>query len=86
MFFEFRKLGSLGDVTAFTAGFILLSKAVKFPNFASSQAPLTAPQAVCPKTTTTFVPANLHANSILPKMSSFTKFPATLALKISPIP
>ena len=68
------------------AGLILLNIAVRLPSFASSQAPLTAPQLVCPNTTISFVPANLQANSILPKMSSFTKFPATRALKISPIP
>jgi hypothetical protein len=32
------------------------------------------------------VPANLQANSMLPKMSSFTKLPAILMLKTSPIP
>ena len=83
---EFLKLLSIGSSTASTAGFILLINAVKFPNFASSQAPFTAPQEVCPKTRTILVPANLQANSMLPRISSFTKFPATLALKISPIP
>ena len=83
---EFLKLLSFGSLTASTAGFILLIKAVKFPSLASSQAPFTAPQAVWPNTTIIFVPANLQANSMLPNMSSFTKLPATLALKISPIP
>ena len=57
MFPEFLLLVSIGSDTASTAGFNLLSKVVKLPSLASSQAPFTAPQAVCPKTTITLVPA-----------------------------
>src|SRR4029077_18453318 len=46
-------------------------------------APLIAPHAVCPITSTTLAPATLHANSILPRMSSLAMFPATRALKQS---
>ena len=46
MFAEFLLLVSAGSVTASTAGFSLLIKAVKFPSLASSQAPFTAPHAV----------------------------------------
>ncbi len=56
------------------------------PSFASAIAPFTAPQLVCPITSTNFAPDNAQANSILPRMSSFATFPATRLLNKSPIP
>ena len=86
LFFEFLKDSSLGFVTASTAGSILFIRAVRFPSRAWSQAPLTAPHAVWPKTTISLVPASLQANSILPKISSLTKLPAIRMLNKSPMP
>ena len=83
---SFSKLASVGSFTALTAGVIFSINLVKLPILALSQAPFTAPQAVCPNTTMSFVPANFQANSILPKISAFTKFPAIRTLKISPKP
>jgi hypothetical protein len=45
-----------------------------------------APHDVWPITSTTFAPATLQANSILPMMSSLAMLPATRALKQSPMP
>ena len=86
MLAEVRWLASAGSVMASTAGAIFSNIPVRFPNSAWSQAPFTAPQAVCPRTKISFVPANLQANSMLPKISWLTKFPAMRTLKISPIP
>ncbi len=57
-----------------------------FPNSTFLQAAVTALHLVCPITTTNFDPATLQAYSIEPNTSSLTMFPATLALKTSPIP
>jgi len=75
-----------GFFDGFYCRFDFMIKAVRFPILAWSQAPFTAPQLVCPNTTINLVPASLDANSILPKISSFTKFPAIRILKISPKP
>ena len=47
------------------------SSAVRLPSSTPSQAPLTAPQAVWPRTTISGVPTAAVANSILPSMSTF---------------
>lgn len=57
-----------------------------FPNFTLSIAALIAPHDSCPNTRISLAPDTLHPNSMLPKISSFTKFPATRAKKRSPIP
>ncbi len=64
---------------------MLDNKCVIFPNSTPSQAALTAPQLSCPKTTISLLPATLQEYSKLPKISAFSKFPATLATKTSPI-
>jgi hypothetical protein len=62
------------------AGLILANNPVRLPNTTSSIAPFIAPQAVCPKTKTSFAPETAHANSMLPSRSSLTTFPATRPL------
>jgi len=52
----------------------------------SSIADFIAPQDSCPKTKTNFAPDTLQPYSILTSKSSFTKLPATLPTKRSPIP
>src|SRR6516225_8198556 len=52
----------------------------------NNETPLIAPHEVCPITRTTFAPATLQANSMLPRMSSFEILPATRELKMSPMP
>ena len=69
----------------FTAGCILSNMAVILPSSTWSQAALTAPQLSCPSTKINLLPATLQEYSILPKISVFSKFPATLATKTSPI-
>src|SRR5262249_52451446 len=71
---------------ASTAGRILASSPVSLPSCTLSMAPLIAPHAVCPITSTTFAPATLQANSMLPRMSSLAMLPATRALNTSPVP
>ncbi len=73
-------------VSRCTASSIFWTRPLRWPSRAASQAPLTAPQRVWPRTTTALAPASLHANSIDPRMSSLSTFPAMRQLKMSPSP
>ena len=74
MFEEFLEPGSCGVLTEDNASEKFSSIEVRFPNFALSQAPFIAPHEVWPKTKINLEPANLQANSKLPKISVLPKF------------
>ena len=59
---------------------------MRLPISTWSQAALIAPQLVWPSTTSSRLPASLHENSMLPRMSVLMMFPAMRIEKMSPRP
>ena len=89
-YFLAGKIRLLGFAPCFAGGILafglLKAPRLRLPSWASSIAPLMAPQLEWPMTAINFEPETLQANSMLPRMSLLSTLPATRALKMSPMP